>query len=89
MGPLLQNHLGKGLGGVADDMDVHPVQSHPHGAPQAGGAKGELIEETGFDLLGVVLDGLQLRLLRGGEGRAVEPLLVSILIGHRKILLWW
>ena len=37
LGPLLQDDLGKGLGGVADDMDIHPVQPHPHGAPQARG----------------------------------------------------
>ena len=82
LGPLLQDDLGEGLGGVADDVDVHPVQPHPHGAPQAGGAEGQLVEKAGLDLLVVALDGLQLRLLRGGEGRAVQPLLISITIGH-------
>ena len=37
--PLGQNDLGEGLGGVADDMDVHLVQAHAHGAPQTGGAE--------------------------------------------------
>ena len=61
--PLRQDHLGKGLGGVADDMDVHLVQAHAHGAPQAGGAEGQLAEEAALDLLVVVADACQLRLL--------------------------
>ena len=27
LGALIQDHLGKGLGGVADDVDVHPAQA--------------------------------------------------------------
>ena len=84
---LLQNHLGKGLGGVADDVDVHPIKAHAHGPPQTGGAEGQLVEEAGLLLLLVVADGLQLRLLLGGQGRAVEPRFIGILIGHENILL--
>ena len=82
LGPLLQDDLGKGLGGVADDMDIHPVQPHPHGAPQACGAEGKLIKKAGFDLLVIALDGCQLCLLGGREGRAVQPCMISIKIGH-------
>ena len=37
--PLRQDHLGKGLGGVADHMDVHPPQAHAHHPTEAGGAE--------------------------------------------------
>ena len=87
LGSLLQDHLGKGLGGVADDVDVHPVKAHAHNAPQAGGAEGQLVEEAGLLLLLVGADGLQLRLFLGGQGRAVEPRFIGILIGHENILL--
>ena len=46
--------LGKGLGSMADDMDVHLVQAGTHGAPQASGAEGKLVKEAAFDLLGVI-----------------------------------
>ena len=37
--PLGGDDIGKGLGGVADDMDVHMVQAQLHGAAQARGAE--------------------------------------------------
>ncbi len=82
---LGQNHLGEGLGGVADDVDVHPVGAHPHGAPEAGGTELQLGEEAGLDLLVVVFDGLQFGLLLGGQGGTGQPGLVSITIGHNYI----
>ena len=81
-GPLLQDDLGKGLSGVADHMDVHPVQAHTHGAPQTGGAEGQLVKKAALDLLLVPLDGLQLRLLCRGEGGTVQPFLVILPIRH-------
>ncbi len=37
--PLRQDHLGKGLGGVADHMNIHPPQAHAHHPTEAGGAE--------------------------------------------------
>ena len=80
MGSFFQDNLGEGLGGVTDDMNVHPIQAHPHSAPQASGAEGELVKEAAFDLLGVIGDGFQLGLFRRREGGAVEPFLISFQI---------
>ena len=79
---IIAYYMANGLGGEADDMDIHPVQPHPHGAPQARGAEGKLIKKAGFDLLVIALDGCQLCLLGGREGRAVQPCMISIKIGH-------
>ena len=84
LGALGQNDLGKGLGGVADDVAVHLVQTHAHGAPQAGGAKFQGGEEAALDLLFVAADGLQLRLLGGVQSGGSEPLFIGITIGHNK-----
>ena len=80
--PLVQNDLGERLGGVADDVDVHAVQSHAHGAPQPGGAELQLGEEAGFDLLLVPGDGGQLRLFRLRQGGGVEPQLIVCFVVH-------
>src|SRR5699024_8411245 len=45
--------VGEGLGGVSDDIDVHMVQPHGHGAPQAGGAELQRAVKPALDLLGV------------------------------------
>ena len=79
---LLQDHLGEGLGGVADHMDVHAVQTHAHGAAQTGGAEGKLVKKAGLDLLFVPADGLQLRFFLLGEGGAVQPVLIIFTIRH-------
>ena len=79
---LGQDDLGEGLGGVADDVDVHLVQSHAHGAPQAGGAELQGGEKAALDLLLIVGDAAQLLFLRLAEGRAVQPFLIHITIGH-------
>ena len=84
LGPLLQDHLGEGLGGMADNVDVHPVQAHPHDAPQAGGAEGQLVEKAGLDLFVVIADGLQLRLFIGGQRGGGQPLLISFTVGHNR-----
>ena len=77
------DHVGKGLGGVADDIDVHLVQAHLHGAPQAGGAKLQGAVEPALDLLGIVGDGLQLRLLLRGQHAAGEPFFIFLHVVHR------
>ena len=51
---LGQDDVGKGLGGVADDVDVHPAQADAHHAPQPGGAELEQGEEAVCDLACVV-----------------------------------
>ena len=85
LGTLLQDDLGKGLGGVTDDMHVHTVQAHAHGAAQTGGAEGQLVKEAGLDLFLIVLDRLQLGLFVGGQSGAVKPFLVILPIRHRYI----
>ena len=82
LGALLQNHLGKRLGGVAHHMYIHPVQAHPHGAPETGGAKAELGEKAGFHFLLVPGNGGQLRLLLLGQGRTLHPALILCLVIH-------
>ena len=84
--PLGLDDLGKGLGGVADHMDVHLVQTHAHGAAKTGGAELQGCKETAFDLLFVAGNALQLGLLLGGQGGAVEPLFICISVGHWKNL---
>ena len=79
---LGQDDVGKGLGGVADDVDVHPAQADAHHAPQPGGAELEQGEEAVFDLACVVRKGGQLVLLRLGEGGAVQPAFILFLVGH-------
>ena len=74
--------IGEALGGPADDMDVHLVQTDFHGAAQTGGAELQRAVEAVFDLLFVTGDALQLRVLGGGEGVAVEPALVFLFIAH-------
>ena len=76
LGTLGQYDLSKGLGGMADDVDVHPVQANAHGAAQTGGAEGQLVEEAGLDLLGIVLNGFQLRFFVSGQGGTVQPFFV-------------
>ena len=78
---------GVALGGPADDVDVHLVQAHAHGAPQAGGAELQGTVEPGLDLLGIALDGLQLRVLLGGQGGACKPLFVLFHEIHMRFLL--
>ena len=74
--------IGKALGGPADDMDVHLVQTDLHGAAQTGGAELQRAVEAVFDLLFIAGDALQLRVFGGGESVAVEPALVFLFIAH-------
>ena len=55
--PLGADDIGKALGGPADDIDIHLVQAHLHGAPQAGGAELQRAVEPALDLLVVACDG--------------------------------
>ena len=86
LAPLGQDDLGKGLGGVADHVDIHLMQAHAHGAPQAGGAEFQGGKEAGLDLFFIIGNALELSLLLLGEGGAVQPLLISFTIGHGKDL---
>ena len=88
LAPLLQNDLGEGLGGVADHIQVHAVDAHAHGAPQAGGAEFQGAEEAGFDLLVVPGDGRKLGVLRGGQNGTVQPGFVDFLVAHFNGLLF-
>ena len=74
--------VGEALSGPADDVDVHLVQAHLHGAPQTGGAELQRTVEAVLDLLFVAGDALQLRVLGGGEGVAAEPALVFLFVVH-------
>ena len=65
--------IGKALSGPADDIDIHLVQAHLHGAPQAGGAELQRAVESALDLLVVICNGGQLCPLVFGDGIAAEP----------------
>ena len=80
--------VGKGLGRVADDMDVHVVKTDLHRAAQSGGAELQRGEKAAFDLLLVAGDRVEFSPLLLGEGRAVQPALVLFfIIPHRFLLL--
>ena len=74
--------VGKALRGPADDVDVHLVQAYLHGPAQTGGAELQRPVKAVLDLLFVAGDALQLRVLGGGEGVAVEPALVFLFVAH-------
>ena len=85
---LGHDDVGKRLGSVADDVDVHVVQSQLHGAAQTGGAELQGGEEAVFDLLLVAGDGVELVPLLLAEGGAVQPALVLFfIIPHGSFLL--
>jgi lipid-binding SYLF domain-containing protein len=70
---------------MADGVDIHAVSPHPHGAPKAGGAKLQLGEEAGLDLLLIIFDGLQLGFLLSGQGGTGKPGFIRITVGHVNI----
>ena len=76
------DHLGEALGGPADDVHVHLVQAHLHGAPQSGGAELQRPVEPALDLLLVARDGPELLTLGLGDGAACEPLLIFLTVIH-------
>ena len=71
--PSAQITFGKALGGPADDIDVHLVQTHLHRAAQTGGAELQRAVEPALDLLVVVRDGPQLGTLLVRDGRGCRP----------------
>ena len=80
--------VGKGLGRMADDMDVHVVKADLHRAAQTGGAEFQRSKETALDLLLITRDIVQFLPFLFGEGRAVQPALVLFfIIPHRSLLL--
>ena len=58
--PLGLDDLGKGLSGVTDDVDIHPVQADGHSAAQTGGTELQRAEEPALDLFGIICDGSKL-----------------------------
>ena len=78
--------VGEGLGGVADDMDIHMMKADLHRAAQTGRAELERGKEAAFDLFLVVSDVVQFFPFLFGEGRAVQPALVLFfIIPHRRL----
>ena len=78
------DHVGKALGGPADHVHVHLVQTHLHGAPQSRRAELQRAVEPALDLLFVPGDGLKLLHLVRRQCAAMQPLFVLIhVIQHR------
>ena len=57
---VLEQVVGKALGGLAHGVDVHPVGARADHAPQARGAKLQLPVKAVVDLVLLALDGLEL-----------------------------
>ena len=85
--PLGEDHLGEGLGGVADDVDVHAARAEADDAAQPGGAELEEGEEAVLDLL--LIEGGEGGVLLVGEGRALAPGAVSFTIVHEGSSLYY
>ena len=75
--------LRKALGGPADDVEVHVVETGGHDAPEPGGAELQRAVEAALDLVVVAADGLQLGLLLLGEGGACQPFFVFLAVIHQ------
>ena len=76
--PFRLDDFRKGLGRVADNMDIHLMESGTHGAAETGGAKGELVKESTFNLLRIVGNSPQLFLFLRGQSCTVQPCLISV-----------
>ena len=76
--------IGKPLGGPADDVHVHLVQPHLHGAPQSGGTELQRTVKPALDLLFISGDGFQLLHLIGRQCAAVQPLFVLTHVIHHR-----
>ena len=74
------NNVGKGLGGVTDDVHVHVVQAQLHGASETGSAELQRGKEAVLDLLLVAGDGVKLCPFLLAEGGAVQPVLIFFLV---------
>ena len=72
---------------MADHVDIHTVEAHAHGAPETGGAEGQLVVEAGLNLLFVAADSLQLGLLLVGQSGAGEPFFIFLHEIHMRFLL--
>ena len=68
--------IGKGLGRMADDVDIHVVQAGLHRAAQTGGTELQRCEETLADFLLILADGIELGPLALAESGAVQPVLI-------------
>ena len=76
----------KGLGGPADDVDVHSVEPGSHHAAQAGRAKLQGRKEAAFYLFLVLGYRRELFPLLFAERGAVQPILVFFLIAPLHLL---
>ena len=66
----------EGLSGMADDVDVHVVKTHLHGAAKAGSAELQRCKKAVFDFLFVVSDGFELCPFLFAECGVVQPVLI-------------
>ena len=80
LGALRPDDIGKGLGGMADDMDIHVVKTDFHGAAKTGGAELQRGIEAVFNFLFVLRNGIELFPLTLGEGGAVQPSLIFFFV---------
>ena len=76
--------IGKALCGPADDVHVHLVQAHLHGAPQSGSTELQRAVKPALDLLLISGDGFQLLHLIGRQCAAVQPLFVLTHVIHHR-----
>ncbi len=76
--------IGKALCGPADDVHVHLVQPHLHGAPQSGSTELQRTVKPALDLLLISGDGFQLLHLIGRQCAAVQPLFVLTHVIHHR-----
>ena len=81
--PLLQDHPGKGLGGLPDGVDIDVADAHAHDAPQPGGAETQGGKEAAFQLGPVRPQGGQLGPLRLRQHRGIQPAPVFLHIIHQ------
>ena len=79
-----QNHLSKSLGGLPDDVFIHAVETHAHQTPQTCGAKGQRPVKPVTGLF--VRQPSQLLPLTFGQLRGVQPALIRLTMGHKKLL---
>ena len=77
---------GKGLGGPADDVDVHAVETGGHYAAQSGGAELQRREKAALYLFIVLGDGGKLLPLLLAERGTVQPVLIFFLIAPLHLL---
>ncbi len=81
--PLRQDHLGKGLGGVADHMNVHPPQARPspHGSGRCRTPRPKNRSSISWGSWAMASNSA---FSAWERGPTAQPALVFLLIGHRQ-----